>query len=425
MNRIKEIEITNILGTKHCSFAPGTLTVISGRNGEGKSSILETLKQLFAGGHDANLLRRGAKLGEAKIALDDGTLIRMRVSSRGTTYEITDAAGNEVKAPRTFIEELGDSLSVDPARLLLAKPKDLAGILLEVMPLSFSREELQEAVGEETWAVNQDMNLDQVTELRRQIYETRTTANRQAKEAQATAKSLRGSLDQESEGTDWAVRVKELRDLLAEAKQSREADIKTIEREMRERIDAIKAQAQRDIEAAQKEAAAKRGDKDAEYEPDLLKIQEALATAEERQRNKDRAEGIRLSLAQFEKTAKDAEREADNFSRAIEALDELKQQKLANLPIPGLEVRDGQTYADGIPFERVNLAERTKLAFQICALRAGKLPFLILDEAENFDSATWEAFKEGAKESGFQVLAARVSDGPLNIETEVAETVSA
>ena len=73
-------------------------------------------------------------------------------------------------------------------------------------------------------------------------------------------------------------------------------------------------------------------------------------------------------------------------------------------------------YYGDTEFEHVNLATRISLAFQIAALKAGQLPFMVLDEAENMDSATWESFKAAAVASGFQCLVARVSDGPLNIQ---------
>lgn len=415
MARIAEVEISNILGIKHAAFRPSTVTVVSGQNGVGKSSLLDGLKQVFAGGHDPTLLRRGAKLGEAVLTLDDGTTIRMRVSQRGTTYDITDATGQEVKAPRAFIDELGDCLAVDPARLLLAKPKDLAGILLEIMPITFTRAELQEAVGEEAWAVNCDMTLEQVEQLGKQIYETRATANRQEKQAEATVYSLRSALP-EGDETDWARRVAELRDLLDEARRSRESEIAGIERSGRDRIEEIKARAQREIEEARREEREAREKKDAEFAPDLRKIEAALQQAELRKTDKDRAEGIRRSLAEFESTAKKAHAEARNFTAALEAIGELKQRKLSALPITGIEVRDGQVYCDGVPFERVNLSERIKIAFSIAAVRSGKLPFMVLDQAEAFDEETWQAFRAGAQESGFQVLAARVSSGPLTIE---------
>lgn len=419
--RISRVEISNILGAKHVCFEPGTLTVISGRNGSGKSSVLSALSRIFQKGHDSSLLRRGSKFGEILITLDDGSTIRYRVTERTTTTEITDAVGNEVAAPRSFVEELGDALAVDPARLLLAKPEELAQILLETMPVKFSQAELQEACGEECWIVANDMALEDVDTLSKQIYETRTTANRQAKEAETTAKQLKASLPPaEQTNVDWASRVSELRTLLDEARQSREGEIAVVEREEREAIEEIKARAQREIEQAHQRSKEKRTAKMQEFEPDLLKIQAALSEAEERRVNRDRAEGIRNSFDIFDKKAQTMRQSADNFTRALEELARLKQAKLANLPIPGLEVREGQVYLDGVPFQRVNLAERTKVAFQIAALRSGQLPFLVVDQAELFDPESWAAFQEAAKASGFQIIAARVSSGDLAIQTEEA-----
>lgn len=327
-----------------------------------------------------------------------------------------NADGTPAKAPRAVIEELADALSVDPAKILLAKPKELAALLLEVMPIQFGRDELQEALDEKVWPVSRDMSLEGVEELRRQIYETRTTANRQAKEAETTANSLRRSLP-ENDGQDWGQRVSELRQLLEEAKYSREADIKAIDRAEREAIDDIRAESQRRMDAAKAEARDARAAKDTELEPTLAKINAALGEAEERLRDKDRAQGVHQSLELFTRQANNATEQASHLSTALERLDELKARRLSSLPIPGMEVRDGQVFYNGVAFEHINLRARIELAFQICALRNnGKLPFMLLDEAEAFDSESWEAFKEGVQNSGFQVIAARVSDGPLAIE---------
>ena len=425
--RINRILISNILGIRKREFKPGTLTVISGGNAEGKSSLLQAVLQCFTGGHSPGLLRRGAKLGEVELDLDNGAKISVRVTTTATTYSVTDASGEEVKAPRAYIEQLGDALAVDPSKLILAKPKELAAVLLEVMPVTFTQAELQAATGENTWPIARDMTLDEASVLIKQIYEARTTANRQVKEAETTVKQLRVSLP-EQDDQDWAARAIELRQTLTDSKQARESDIAGIDREKRDAIKQIEADEKAAIEKARIEARQKteqvnaiantvRTEKDAEYEPALLSIGKAVAEAEEKQRSHDKAQGLRNSIAIFEVNAKNARGEADHMTEALENLEELKRARLSELPIPGLEVRDGQVYSDGIPFERVNLAERTKLVFQIAAMRSGKLPFMVLDDAEKFDAETWTAFKAGALESGFQVIAARVGEGALAVET--------
>lgn len=424
MARIKSVDISNIMGTKQASFRPGSLTIISGRNGEGKTSLITALLRSFDGGHDPSLLRKGAKLGEILLTLDDGTTIKVRITEKSTTYEIKDAAGNEVKAPRSYIEQLGDSLSVDPSKFVIAKQKDLAAALLEVMPVTFEPEEIAEAVGDAAAERDVPMDLERFEAYRKEIYEARTAENRLVRDAEGMIRQLSQSLP-EDDKTDWAKRTQELRDLLQEARQARDAEIATISREEQESIDAIRQQAERLIEEARKEARQKRSEKDAEFEPTLAKINAALGESEERMRAKDKAEGLRRSIEEFRDRKEKADRSAMNLTRAIERLDELKAEKLASLPIPGLVVMDGKVLFENVPFERVNLAKRIDIAFQIAALRAKDLPFMVLDEAENMDSTTWEAFKEAAANSGFQVVAARVSDGPLSIEVIEPEAVPA
>lgn len=430
--RIAVVEITNILGCKYIKFAPGTLTTFSGRNGTGKTSVIDALRRVFDGGSDPGLLRRGAKLGEVVLTLDDGLKIRMRVTSKSTSYDIENVDGSIVPAPRKFIEELIDSLSVSPERILLAKPKELATILLEVMPITFGQEELQLATGEDCWPIARDMSLDEVDNLRKMIYEARRGSNKEAADKAAAIRSLSTSLPPGDSTIDWKERVTELRGLLDEAKQGRESKVKLIERTEREHIAELKnalefeiarlrAALGEEVEAVQSQEKDAIRSIDEESAPELEHLSKTIGEAEANLQAHDRAEGIRKSIATFQHSKDEAERCATGFDLAIQSIDELKQQKLSGLPISGLEVREGQAFLDGIAFEHVNLRKRIEIAFQICALRSnGKLNFMLLDEAEAFDSDSWAEFREGAVGSGFQIVAARVSDGDLAIEIENA-----
>ena len=52
MLRIESVEIKNIKGIASATFGLGTLTVIRGANGTGKTSILDSIATIFDGGHD-------------------------------------------------------------------------------------------------------------------------------------------------------------------------------------------------------------------------------------------------------------------------------------------------------------------------------------------------------------------------------------
>ena len=422
--RIREIQILNILGIQSLSFKPGTLTVLMGANGTGKTSVIETLRRVFEGGSDPGLLRKGAKFGECLLILDDGRKIKVRVSPRATTYEIENPDGSIMKAPRAFIEDLADSLAVDPLRFLTAKPKELAAALLEIMPITFEQSELQDAVGEMTYTVNTDLSLDGFNSLRKEIEEKRRDVNRSARDDEGMIRRLKSSLPDGDE-YDWAARTKELRATLRDAEDSRSAELKAIDADEAEQLDNLRKEYEKLVNSFRADCEAKRNEKRAEWEPTIAKIHAAVGEAEERMRAKDRAEGLRAEIANVEQRYEQSTVASDHFTTALENLDELKQLKLADCPIPGLEVTaDGVTY-EGVAFEHVNKAARVAIVFQLSTLRKKKLPFILLDEAEALDAETWQAFVDGAPQSGFQVITARVGDGPLSINVIEPEPVPA
>lgn len=415
--RINSVLIDNILATRHAEFKPGSLTIVKGKNGSGKTSILDAVRQIFEGGHDNGLLRRGAKTGECVLGIDSGHTVKMRVTAKDTTYTVTAPDGNPIPSPRKFIEELAKSLATDPAGLLTAKPKDLAARLLEVMPIQFSQEELQAAVVEETWSVNNGMDLSGVEAMEKTIYEARRVAGKDADKAKKTVQNLKTSVS-EGDGHNWGARVAELETLLNDGHAGYRDELSSLQHETELSVEAMRKRFESEKADLMQGHAERKELVDQQWQTDLRKIEAARDEAKFRKEAFDKNEGLRLELAEQERMAKQSERIVGSMSRALENLAELKNAKLANLPIPGLTVRDEIAYFQDVPFEHVNLAKRIELCIQICALLGdgSQLPFMILDEAENMDSETWEMFKAAAIASGFQVLAARVSDGPLDIE---------
>jgi len=90
---------------------------------------------------------------------------------------------------------------------------------------------------------------------------------------------------------------------------------------------------------------------------------------------------------------------------------------LSGLPIPGLEVREGEIFRDGVPFDRLNTAAQVEIAVEVAKLRAADLGVVCVDRIECLDSTTLEAFKQSALESGLQLFITRVSDEEFAIDT--------
>ena len=428
--RIQYVEIENILGTAHAEFPPGSLTLFTGQNGSGKTSLIEAFVSIFEGGHDPGLLRTGAGKGVIRFTLNTGAEITKTVTPTRTEVLIIGPDGKPVPAPQTWIRRLADSLAVEPARLLTAKPRDLMTVLLQVMPISFDPAEisaqLPEPVRNYASIPMKPATLEQLAAVRAEIFESRTVVNRAAKEAEATVSSLRQSLSPD-DATDWAAKARELEVELAATNKAREgagretadafhqaehaivdhfaAEIKALEDQRAARI--AELQAERDKSMAEIEAEAR---------PILDKLTGHIADARVRAEAQARAAGVRESVGRFAAMAREKNTVAEQLTEALANLDALRRTRLASLPIPGFEFPGGgQVLLDGVPWERTNLARRIEIVFQIWDL--WDPPFGVLDDAEHFDPEMWEAFKAYCLQTNRQVFAARVSDGPLTIQT--------
>jgi hypothetical protein len=111
--------------------------------------------------------------------------------------------------------------------------------------------------------------------------------------------------------------------------------------------------------------------------------------------------------------------ESTALTQALDGLDQLKEDLMQDLPIQGLEVRDGELYLHAIPLSRWNESVRVKLAIDIAKLSTGNLGLIVVDGLEKLDSESFAAFVEYVQsDESCQYVVSRVTDQvELTIET--------
>ncbi len=426
--RVAKIEITDFKGIAKLEARPGALTVVSGANGEGKTSVIDAIRAAFEGGHDAALIRSGAKKAEVSLTLEDGTIIKRSVTPKASTVDVTTKDGDKKAAAATYVKSLASGIALDPIAFLAMPPKKRAEYLLETSSVRFTHEELK-AID----VVSDDVNIEGLDKVRKDIYEWRRVANVRTDEAEKQVKALKSALPEDMD-TDFIAEAKKVADEHAEAKArlanleaTANAEWETYKSETEERYRVM-------IDELKKQIAAKEQERDEtlkqsreewsqeknkatmealrEVEGLSAKRRELEAKADEQRRGltlKGELESARKRMEQHNS-------EAQKHDRALKALDELKAKKLAEDGIEGVEVVDGDIHVDGIPFDKLNTQRQYEMAFQLASRGLGQLPIMICDRAESFDDENWQQFCEVAKESGIQVIAARVTSGPLKVE---------
>jgi len=432
--RVSKIKISNILGIDELEFEPGGFTEVSGRNGQGKTSVLEAMRSVVRGGHDGTLLRNGADEGEVVLILDNGMTITERVTPKKTDRAV-ERDGMQSKSPSATIKALADLLSVNPIDFLRASKKDRVNVLLEAMPMPVDLAKLAEVSGTDTaWLEGHGHALDAIADLNKQIYDERTGVNRAAKEKAATVKQLTDTLPEETESVD-ADGLAALRDQLREMEARRDQELQRVETKLgdlrqqhEEKMEELRRQmdVEREAFAEMERRAGQQKQKTVEaFHRDRAGVTEQITAAEAVQGQLARAEQTRETIAAMQSDVDALTSDSEAKTAAISALDAYKAELLSSLPIPGVEVRDGEIFRAGVPFDRLNTASQVQIAVEVAKLRAGKLGLVCVDGIELLDTGAYEEFKKQALESDLQMVVARVSDDDFSVTTNQAAPTAA
>lgn len=475
--RIEKVSIKNYMGLEDIEIQPGALTIVSGRNGSGKTSIVQALQSVLGSGHDPSVIRLGADAAVVEIEISDGTTIKMRVTEKTTTRTITDKQGRKITRSAEYINSIVSSLSLDPIAFLSMAPKAQLTAVLQAVPLRVTAQDLSFVPVKALAGVNLDRHALEVLGdakhgITGSLYQERTEINRLAKDKRATAKRMRETLPKEaSDGSDWDgvlsqatadfralqaetresvvstergamlavdrakelchTKATEIREELAQEIQRRrvilEAAISQMRLEFDDAVDRLRAQSDSgiadrekernillaEIEASKKAALAAI---DADYQPKYKALTEKMAQAKAMVETRAGIEKTREFIASEEAEAGKLEIQSEALTKAISGIEALKQRIGSQLPVPGLEVTEGGLTLDGVPFQRVNKAKQIQVALSIAKLQALDLGLILIDDAEHMDAASFAAFKEAALASGLQFVASVVENHELEVK---------
>lgn len=449
--KVQKIKIQNILGIEALEIQPGSITEITGANGSGKTSCLDAIRAALGAGHDATLLRQGEEKGRVVLLLDDGTEIERSITPDTTNISVKHPDYGKISKPAAYIKKLADALSLNPVAFLTAGKKDRVNQLLQAIPMQVTAEQLKFVP---TIALS-DIDLDKhalevLGTVGKSIFDFRTGVNRAEKEKRSTVNQLTETLPEDAPEGDWNETFdnlnSELRDLQtstgerlqvidretkdakrAAAKQA-EAHINNVKKELEEAIEKLRADANIEIERTREECTEafekaeaqfkeQRNAEELAYRPKESELKEKIGQAKAMIEQHTKAESTRNFIKQTTAEADKLEAESTKLTHALGQLEILKSELLESLPIQGVSIQDGDIYVDGIVFDRVNESRRIRLAIEIAKLRAGELGLVAVDGLERLDPESYKIFKAEAAKTDLQFVVAKVTDGPLTIDS--------
>jgi ABC-type dipeptide/oligopeptide/nickel transport system ATPase subunit len=420
--RITSVEVENIGGLDSFKLQPGSVTAITGGNGTGKTSLMNALKAPFEKGYDPRLLKDGEAEGFVKLTTDDGSRIVFSQDERGNDVKYYPAdSKRSVNAARTLVQALEDGLALDPLKFLTLKPKQRIEYLLEHSKISFTPEEIAEAIGGKASA---SLDLNGIDSLRETVFENRKALNSAATEASKAAAAMAKSLGPD-DSEDWTAKAAETQTSLESQKAERQKELdllrtargielERVNNDARRRIKEIEQGLKDSIKSIQASSASLMELVEEQFETSINELTATLSEARTKAEAQQRSKGAREQIARFEAHAVSKEAEASKLTNALEKIDKLKTRKLKEEGIPGLDLKKGDIYVDGIQFDALNRAKQYRMAIEICKRGAGDLPLMLIDNADCLVGPDLDEFVAAAAESGMQVIMGRAVEDEFN-----------
>lgn len=433
--RVTKLTLRNIMGHEEYELdVDGSFTLVEGLNGQGKTSIIEAVRNLVGGGHDATLLRNGATEGEIVVLVDDGTEVHKTITPTKSSVVVRRPDVGQITAGQTYIRSLIDN--IDPTQMLAERDESRrTQFLLEALPLELETAELREAVGDTLKFSDADLvghPLVIVEKIAKRVYEERTGVNREAKAKAASIEQLSKSLPKiegedpkaesdllesqrqqiltagQAEATRLRIEAADNAEVerigFDNAIEAKEAQIEALEDEKtqlqisrRTRLVEINAETDAAIEKIQSSAR----ERLAEIKGKEAQLRDAIET-------RAAAANTRGVIAGFQEEHKSLSEKSTALSAALERIEDVKAGLLKSVPLKGVEIIDGVIHENGVPWPRINTGNRVKLAINLAKLRAKGLPLVPIDNIELLDGPTFEAFRKNAPKSGLQFIVTRV-----------------
>ena len=397
--KIINLKAENVKKIKAIDITPTDSTIIiTGKNGQGKSSILDSI--LFAlGGKDAlkntpKPVRDGEDHATVEIDLGEYKVIRSWNDKGTTRLEVFSKEGAKFGSPQSLLDEIVGRIAFDPLAFAQMKAVDQRAVLLDVLGLTDKVDELQEVYKEK--------------------FQERTLVGRDVKNAEGHVASIVVPENAPKEPVDTLKVSQEL-----EKAQAHNSIITETEEGLAEAEEEVKELEQQLAETKKAVAAAKlalKGKKKVDVEP----IREKLANAGKMNLDYEAVESLkkaRKSLDQYKDTQKQLTDELNSITKQKEAL-----ITTAKLPIDGLSIdSDGVTFKE-IPFSQLSSAEQLKVSLAIAMAMNPKLRVMRIMDGSLLDSDNMEVIKQMATAEDYQVWIERVEDsGQVGILIEDGE----
>lgn len=393
MNSIKisKLEIENVKRVRAVHVVPSEkgLTVLGGKNNQGKTSVLDSIAWALGGKkyQPSNPRREGSVTPPSlRVELSNGLIVERK--GKNSDLKVIDPSGN--KAGQALLDSFVEELALDLPKFMEATSKEKARTLLEII-----------GVGDK---------LFELDNLENKLYQERLAIGKIADTKKKHAQEMPRHEGVPEELISASDLIKQQQDILArnaekERKRRNLAHLEDENKRLKEILQDYQTKLEaneNDLVEARKSALDLHDESTAELEANIANIDETNAK-------------IRINLEK-DQAQQEAEYYSQQYKDLNEEIDAIRKERLdllkgADLPLPGLSVVDGELTFNDQHWDNMSGSEQLRVATAIVRKLKPECGFVLIDKLEQMDIDTMKEFGEWLEQEDLQAIATRVSSG--------------
>lgn len=394
---------------------PNGDVVLSGKNGQGKSNILNIIMSVLTGNKLEDPIKHGEENAECLIDVGDFKVMK-KWTSKGEYIKVVMANGDVKAKPMEFLGGIIGDISFDPLEFSRMKPKDQRDILKRLAGLDFTD---IDAEYQETFNKRSEINVE-IKGIVAQLQNLQAPDPR-IQDEEISFKEELNKLQQIRDKRKAFLDVIAHSENKQESIQIEEALIKTYEEEIRDlhgKINMSKAR----IDSVQRQI-------DELVIPSEVTENEIIAVEASLQDLETKNVAIRAA-SRYRKLIKESEKvkqEADAFTQKLNRLEQDKAMRIANAPMPisGLSLGDESVMYNGEIFSNLSEGQKTKVSTAISMALNPLLKIIFIRRWADLDSEGKKELTDLAHAKGYDIWAEVVDEsGELGYFIEAGEVKS-
>ena len=411
--KILQLKSENILNLKAIDITPkdGAI-VLTGKNGAGKSAVLDSIFFALTGKKVDELIRSGEERAEVFVDLGEYKVKKVW-TAKGERLEVMSKDGALYPKPQTMLNKIIGDLSFDPLAFKTMKDKDQRDLLAKIVGLDFAP--LQ--------AKRDGLYTDR-TIAGREMDKWKASLASQAKPDEALPKTEVSITDQMIVIKSLEAKRRDHNDYLKATEDITQVMQHNLEKMAGIEDEILRLQKSLDsLEAANTQLELRQGSLE---KPEIVTDNEMAAAESEIGRIEAVNKAVRDAqrYRQAEAEYRKAKAAYDDLTKAIETLDQEKAEKskAAAYPIPDLGITDTSVIYTGIPFKQLSTGQAIKVSTAIAMALNPGLKIIMVRDASLLDEAGMRAITELAKAKDYQLWIEKVDEtGKVGIFIENGE----